>query len=46
VRIGLRHLDDLEQRPAADGDVCAGLEDAPAYGCAGYVIQQARSPML
>jgi hypothetical protein len=46
VRIGMVHLDDLEERSDADGDVGAGLENATAHGGLGDVVQHACRPLL
>jgi hypothetical protein len=45
VRIGMLHLDDLEERPGANGDRCTGLEHAAADGRRGDIIQQACRPL-
>jgi hypothetical protein len=42
VRIGVIHLDDLEQRTVADGDVRTGLENPPADRSGRDIVQHLR----
>ena len=42
VRIGVLHLDDLEERSVTDGDVRAELKNATAHCGPGDIVQDAR----
>jgi hypothetical protein len=45
VRIGMVHLDYLEERPVTDSDVRAGLQNATAHRGPGDIIQHACRPL-
>jgi hypothetical protein len=46
VRVGVVHLDDLQQRAVAHRNVRAGLENAPADRGCRDIVQQARRAVL